>query len=140
MSDYEALRRSNMAANKVMLDQLGLTEEKKAREERKKRKKNKRKAPPAQAASRKSARSAGKPAPTYTPADPVTEQEDKGMSIAQEKAAGVRGSDGKYCGERFGGTKGIKVGTVFGAGDYQRLGRTEMVANGAPSTSRTTAD
>ena len=60
------------------------------------------------------------------------------MSIAEEKALGYRGSDGFWAGERFGevaaasgaaGKKTIKVGTVFGAGDYQRAGRTEMVAS-----------
>jgi E3 ubiquitin-protein ligase UHRF1 len=38
--------------------------------------------------------------------------------------------DGLWSGERFGAISGVPVGTVFGAGDYQRLGRQQMMLSG----------
>ena len=39
-------------------------------------------------------------------------------------------SDGLWSGERFGEVDGVPVGTVFGRGDFQRLGRKEMMISG----------
>jgi hypothetical protein len=43
---------------------------------------------------------------------------------------GQRLPDGSWLGERFGHIDSQPVGTVFGAGDYQRLGRQEMATSG----------
>lgn len=43
---------------------------------------------------------------------------------------GQRQPDGSWLGERFGHIDSVPVGTVFGAGDYQRLGRQEMATSG----------
>ena len=50
--------------------------------------------------------------------------------LAEEKRQGWRLADGRWRGERFGEVPGVGVGTVFGKGDYQRKGRTEMMETG----------
>ena len=47
-----------------------------------------------------------------------------------EIAKGYRLKDGRWRGEKFGDVEGVEVGTIFGAGDFQRQGRQEMSATG----------
>jgi hypothetical protein len=63
----------------------------------------------------------------YSPGD------DQALAEAQRRSDvddGRRMPDGLWLGERFGDVGGVPVGTVFGAGDYQRLGRQEMMQCG----------
>ena len=62
--------------------------------------------------------------PRYSPGKEEEEQREA------EVEQGSRMPDGLWSGERFGEVKGVAVGTVFGAGDYQRLGRQEMMLSG----------
>ena len=39
-------------------------------------------------------------------------------------------ADGLWSGERFGEISSVPVGTVFGGGDFQRLGRQQMMLSG----------
>eukprot|EP00729_Bicosta_minor_P017444 gene17444-35231_t len=131
MADYERLRQRNMTANQEILEKLGLGRHAKQKQQpsRKRRKSKEIPAGP----TRRSARAAGKPvaAPSvYAPSDPAAEQEEKRLSIADEVALGYRGKDRRWVGERFGQVPTVPIGTVFGAGDYQRAGRAEMVTNG----------
>jgi hypothetical protein len=64
-------------------------------------------------------------------------QEEMNVEEAEPKPAarvaeveGARHADGKWRGERFGEVDDVAVGTVFGAGDYQRQGRFDMSARG----------
>lgn len=63
----------------------------------------------------------------YTPGD------EKALAAAERRSdvdEGRRMRDGLWLGERFGHIKDVPVGTVFGGGDYQRLGRQEMMSSG----------
>ena len=67
------------------------------------------------------------PVPTYTPG------QDEVLAVAtygDEIAKGHRLSDGRWRGEKFGAVDGVPEGTCFGVGDFQRLGRQEMMENG----------
>ena len=64
------------------------------------------------------------------PATQERERDDSAAVRKEEQKRGARLSDGKWLGERFGEVKGVAVGAVFGAGDYQRKGRFEMTENG----------
>ena len=126
LSPYEAQRKQNMAANAAMLTQLGLNDKliqkhssrtgvKRARSE------------PREATREPSRRSRQLPVPTYTPG----QHESMAESQRQEEIDdGQRLPDGSWSGERFGEVEGVEVGTVFGRGDYQRLGRQEMMLSG----------
>ena len=52
------------------------------------------------------------------------------MQQDSDADAGRSDADGLWSGERFGEIDGVPVGTVFGAGDYQRLGRRQMTDSG----------
>ena len=67
------------------------------------------------------------PVPMYTPGqDEMFAAESKEREIEQ----GSRMPDGLWSGERFGEVDGVAEGAIFGAGDYQRLGRHEMSVAG----------
>ena len=51
-------------------------------------------------------------------------------AVRVAEVEGARHADGKWRGERFGEVDDVAVGTVFGAGDYQRQGRFDMSARG----------
>lgn len=74
-----------------------------------------------------SRRSRQLPSPTYTPGRDV-EIAASNRKIELEK--GTRLPDGLWLGERFGDVPGVNVGTVWGRGDFQRLGRQEMMDMG----------
>ena len=123
-SEYEAQRARNIARNAEELHRLGLQRliEKRPSAPRPPRQ---RKAP--RAPTRESRRVRSLPTPAYTP----------GMHEAMAAEAhavavdeGRRLPDGSWSGERFGEVAGVEVGHVFGAGDYQRLGRQEMSESG----------
>ena len=63
------------------------------------------------------------------PAPPLYVPEEFGDSTSSIRRKLIK-SKRKYKGDRFGEVHGVKVGRVFGAGDYQRQGRKEMSENG----------
>lgn len=129
-SEYEQLRHLNIEKNKQYLQSLGVAKmiPEKVKAPRQKRK---RKEEPAEG-HRKSSRvrklppsSRASVAPPEAPRKPTEEAQ-------LEEGHKVKDEDGivRWCGECFGSVEGVKVGTVFGEGDYQRLGRREMAACG----------
>ena len=123
-SAYEAQRARNIARNAEELDRLGLQKliEKRPSAPRQPRQ---RKAP--RAPTRESRRTRSLPTPAYTPGmHEAMVAEAKSVAVDE----GRRLSDGSWSGERFGAVEGVEVGHVFGAGDYQRLGRQEMMDSG----------
>lgn len=127
LSAYERLRLSNMARNAAVMSQLGLDEMQVAKPVARAPQGKKRARTPREATREPSRRVRNVPVPTYTPGqDEVLRQQEKDA----DKEEGRRLPDGTWLGERFGECEGVPVGTTFGAGDYQRLGRQEMVQNG----------
>eukprot|EP00941_MAST-03F_sp_MAST-3F-sp1_P006270 g6270.t1 len=136
LSAYEQRRTQNIKENNAKLRtilgdfQLVPPVEKKKRVTASKslRKRKKRKVTP----SRRSRRTRGKPPPNYSEQVNIEAQEEKDLAarIKEEKKKGYRLKDGTWRGERFGEIKSVKEGTVFGHGDYQRLGRREMCDTG----------
>ena len=124
-SEYEAQRARNIARNADELDRLGL--QKKLIEKRPSvpRQPRQRKAP--REPTRESRRTRSLPTPAYTPGmHEAMAAEARTVAVDE----GRRLPDGSWSGERFGAVAGVKVGHVFGAGDYQRLGRQEMMDSG----------
>ena len=128
LSAYEKQRLANIAANEQELQALGIASllpKKTVREKRSAQKKRPRE--PAQPTREPSRRTRALPSPLYTPGlDEALAEASRKNEIEQ----GRRMPDGLWAGERFGEVDGVSVGTVFGAGDYQRLGRQEMSASG----------
>ena len=125
LSAYEKQRQRNIAVNQAALAELGIAPliQKKHVERRPKPKRKE----PAQPTRELSRRARALPVPVYTPG------QDEALREASEKAdieEGRRMPDGLWLGERFGEVDGVPVGTVFGAGDFQRLGRQEMSTSG----------
>ena len=123
-SEYEAQRARNIARNAEELDRLGLQKliEKRPSVPRQPRQ---RKAP--REPTRESRRTRSLPTPAYTPGmHEAMAAEARTVAVDE----GRRLPDGSWSGERFGAVAGVKVGHVFGAGDYQRLGRQEMMDSG----------
>ena len=123
LSAYEVQRAQNIADNAAQLAQLGLQKlvEKRARAQRPKRPREPR------SPARASQRQRQLPAVMYTPGqDEMIKAEERQTDVDE----GRRLPDGTWLGERFGEADGVAVGTVFGAGDYQRLGRQEMMESG----------
>lgn len=121
---YEAQRARNIARNAEELDRLGLQKliEKRPSAPRQPRQ---RKAP--RAPTRESRRTRSLPTPAYTPGmHEAMVAEAKSVAVDE----GRRMPDGSWSGERFGAVEGVQVGHVFGVGDYQRLGRQEMMDSG----------
>eukprot|EP01047_Picozoa_sp_COSAG01_P046256 COSAG01_NODE_4328_length_5129_cov_15.312724_3_plen_337_part_00 len=77
---------------------------------------------------RRSARARRQPPEVYS----VGAEDDRATQEAQRQiSSGHRSADdGRWRGENFGSVPGVPVGTVFGAGDYQRKGRFEMSESG----------
>jgi len=137
-SAYEKLRERNIARNNRILTELGLTEGRgliqvqAKRESTKKRKRQHASTRQSAKSIRRSHRLLGTQPKAQqgsqyryssTPGDPK-------VTKKQQIAEGWRTKNGLWRGERFGHVSGVPVGTVFGAGDYQRKGRLEMSANG----------
>ena len=146
-SAYERQREQNIRRNAAKLRELGLDDTKGAKValsglsetelaalgERKNAKiKRKRKRTTPAVPSRRSARARKLPAPSYAPPSSFIEdeREDRRKQLREEKAKGYRLSNGRWRGEKYGHVKGVSIGHVFGKGDYQRLGRTEMSKTG----------
>jgi hypothetical protein len=114
-----------MAANKKVLQALGieaLIPEKKPKQQPRGKKRTRETQP-----TRESRRARSLPVPVYTPGqDEVLAEQARASEIEE----GSRMSDGLWSGERFGEIEGVPTGTVFGKGDYQRLGRQEMMTSG----------
>ena len=125
-SEYEALRAGNIARNNARLQQLGLDPDmmKKTKVARK------RAARPTNLPKRQSKRARSEPPAVYNPDDASVDRERALESQRQGIANGHRLADGRWRGEQFGEVAGVPVGTVFGRGDYQRKGRTEMTETG----------
>lgn len=128
MSSYEEERAANIARNKAMLSQLGLDEAHVAPRPAPARRREKRQKQPRQPTRELSVRRRTEPPlPAFTPGQDEAMAEDARRRDIEE---GRRHEDGGYIGERFGEIAGFPVGTVFGSGDYQRLGRQEMTESG----------
>ena len=123
LSAYEAQRAQNMADNAAELAKLGLEKlvQKRAAPQKRPRRAE------ARERSRASQRQRQLPVVLYTPGQDEELKEDERAADVEE---GRRMPDGTWLGERFGEVDGIAVGTTFGAGDYQRLGRQEMMESG----------
>jgi hypothetical protein len=123
-SEYEALRARNIARNAEELDRLGLQKliEKRPSAPRQPRQRKTPREP-----TRESRRTRSLPTPAYTPGmHEAMVAEARTVAVDE----GRRLPDGSWSGERFGAVAGVEVGHVFGAGDYQRLGRQEMMDSG----------
>ena len=70
------------------------------------------------------------PPVVYTPQTADDDRQQAGIQINADIKKGFRDTNGVWRGEKFGHVDGVKVGTVFGAGDYQRQGRFEMARTG----------
>ena len=117
-------RAANMARNDEALAALGIPN---LVEKKPKKKRAAKKRPRQEPTREPSRRARALPVPMYTPGqDEVFTAETKQSEIEQ----GSRMPDGLWSGERFGEVDGVAEGTVFGAGDYQRLGRHEMSVAG----------
>jgi len=134
-SRYEAERQANIEKNQAVLASLGLLDPvasgllpppKKSKPRPASRKRVRENVTP----ERTSMRAKKMPAPTYVPPSAEKERDDTAKVRKAQQSQGFRLADGKWRGERFGEVQGIEVGTVFGAGDYQRKGRFEMSENG----------
>jgi hypothetical protein len=124
LSAYEEQRARNIARNAAVLSSLGLDEPLLGAKPKATPRAKKRKSEPTRELSR---RVRMLPTPAYTPGL------DEVMADTARKAdvdEGRRLPDGTWTGERFGEVDSVPVGTVFGKGDYQRLGRQEMMDNG----------
>ena len=137
--DYESLRRANIARNNAKLRELGLDRSQQLRAsiarknttnstQRKKRKRTAAVRPTAP--TRRSRRKKNLAPPIYTPQTAEDDRKEAGKQQREEIKNGWRSKDGTWRGEVFGSVPGIKIGTVFGAGDYQRAGRFQMAKTG----------
>ena len=127
LSAYEAQRARNIARNEAMLAQLGMEPLMLKKPAALKQKKRARPEPRQPTLREPSRRTRSMPVPAYTPG------QHEAMAKAEretEENEGRRLSDGTWIGERFGEVEGVPVGTVYGAADYQRLGRQEMSTSG----------
>lgn len=138
-SEYEELRLRNIERNAAKLAELALAGENSHalvpannRPKAAARKRQKRSGTGGTAASpsRRSLRAQQQPPVVYS-ADHV--EDDRAELAAQRRVqqqSGHRLADGRWRGERYGQVRGVAVGSVFGAGDYQRKGRFEMSETG----------
>ena len=136
---YEELRLRNMAANSQKLQSLGIAPftPTTARPPPPRQKKRGRESQP----TRESLRARSLPVPVY--AQPLAQhhrrnklcrydpgQEEASARVRRKSDIADGSRDGLWSGERFGEVARVPVGMVFGAGDYQRLGRQEMMDSG----------
>eukprot|EP00943_MAST-04B_sp_MAST-4B-sp1_P001683 g1683.t1 len=137
-SAYERARLVNIARNEAKLRELEIGALKgHIREQqefkRRQRIRRKRKAPSTSPTRplRRSRRAKRQPPPAlYTTREADEERKLEESQRQNEISNGWRNSLGVWRGERFGEVPGVPVGTVFGSGDYQRLGRFEMSRTG----------
>ena len=133
LSSYEQARLDRIAHNKQVLTELGIHElvsssatvaplGTSARGSRKRQRVNAELLP-----QRQSLRARGAEPPESAVPLPAAEAPSR---AAREEPGARDEADGKWIGERFGEISSVKVGKVFGAGDYQRKGRFEMAASG----------
>ena len=126
LSAYERVRAANIARNAAVLSELGIDQhliQKPKPNARTKRPRDVKRAPTREL----SRRTRQMPVPMYTPGQDEALAEE---AREEEIEDGKRLPDGSWLGERFGEVDGVSVGTVFGRGDYQRLGRQEMMDSG----------
>jgi hypothetical protein len=126
-SEYEEARRRKIGENKAVLEQLGIIDLARAVQT------------PALPRARASKRARSSEDGEKRSSRRI--QGEKPAGGADFGQAGLKGAAGKrnleatkppqriWNGQQFGDV-GVSVGTVFGAGDYQRQGRFEMAANG----------
>lgn len=131
LSEYEQTRARNIATNAMVLAELGIQPliKKKAKPPSKPRKRFPTSREPTREPSR---RAQSLPIPMYTGQDEVLAE----SSHQSEQVS--RMPDGLWSGERFGEVPGVAEGTVWGKGDYQRLGRQEMAVSGFMKPGNTT--
>lgn len=138
MSAYEKIREQNIARNHKILIDLGLDAGKSLiqvpsrRKTTKKRKRSPLSKNQKATSIRRSHRLQGVQPRARQDDRQRTSDTDQDPEIIKrdQVAKGWRTESGRWRGERFGHVPGVPVGTVFGAGDYQRKGRFEMSANG----------
>ena len=82
------------------------------------------------AAPRRSLRAQQQPAAVYSAGQAKDERSELATQRRAQQQNGHRLADGRWRGERYGPVHGVGVGSVFGAGDYQRKGRFEMSETG----------
>lgn len=141
---YEQRRLAKIARNEAKLKELGLKDGEPLGSSTKKRhaaagstagmptKKRQRRRRAAQLPTRRSLRAKALPPQVYTE-EKINSRDERKEEMQQrnlERKQGWRLANGKWRGERFGEVKNVAVGTVFGAGDFQRLGRFEMSRTG----------
>ena len=132
-SAYERARLVNIARNEAKLRELNIGAFKNhIREQqefkRRQRIRRKRKAPSTSPTRplRRSRRAKRQPPPAlYTAHEADEERKQEESQRQKEMSNGWRNNLGVWRGERFGEVPGVPVGTVFGSGDYQRVGRFE---------------
>ena len=145
-SAYERARLANIARNEAKLRELNVgafkshirqereQHQRELQRRRETRKQNMRKRKSSSSLTtplRRSRRAKRLPPPAlYTARDADEEYKQEKEKIQDEISKGWRNSDGVWRGETFGEVTGVPIGTVFGAGDYQRLGRFEMSRTG----------
>ena len=122
-SSYEELRTARIAANALVLSQLGVdlgTAAKPAKKSAPRPRKRRAVTVPAEG-SRRSIRTRGAaPIAYFAPPEPMQDESltDERAAKREQIAKGWRLRDGRWRGERFGAVTGVAEGTVFGAGDY----------------------
>ena len=133
-STYEQLRTARITANALALSRLGVDLGAAAKPKKGPRARKRRAAAqPATEGMRRSTRTRDAPPVAYfAPPEPEQDESRAGERAAKREqiAQGWRLRDGHWRGERFGAVPGVEEGAVFGAGDFQRLGRREMADTG----------
>ena len=138
-SAYERARLLNIARNEAKLRELNIgafknhIREQQEFKKRRQRIRRKRKAPSTSPTRplRRSRRAKRQPPPAlYTAHEADEERKQEESQRQKEMSNGWRNNLGVWRGERFGEVPGVPVGTVFGSGDYQRVGRFEMSRTG----------
>ena len=131
-SAYERKRMANIAKNNAKLAELGLADGIVLPGELKRpaAASRKRKRAPSAAPQRRSARAQRQPPEIYSASHVEADRAAQQAQRLAEQSSGHRDANGRWRGERFGSVPGVPVGTVFGAGDYQRKGRFEMSGTG----------
>lgn len=126
-SEYELRRLSRVQANAAFLSSLDLPKPPPRRVAKPRAPR-----PKPQQSSRSSSRIRQLPAPSYVEERTLEDSDGTAATNELQEAitAGYRSGDGRWRGECFGEVEGVPEGTVFGLGDFQRLGRQEMVDTG----------
>jgi hypothetical protein len=131
-SEYEEVRRRKICENKAVLEQLGIIDVARAVQAPAGAVPRARASKRARSSEDGEKRRSSRRITGEKPADAGGADFDQ---AGRERAAGKRSLEATqppqriWNGQQFGDV-GVSVGTVFGAGDYQRQGRFEMAANG----------